>query len=120
MKKIKTEIKESKAPMTTRSLYFYFQVPFNRSMMLDKIENGLKSEYKNLPELDKTEDEISKDVLTNWRILDKKSRLEYCQYIVDNSVLGSIWAYQNVEYLKQKFKDKIISIKQGLNPFKNR
>jgi len=116
--KINLPQKETSSGMSVRSLYHYFSIPFNRTMMLNKIEKGLKHEYKDLPNLDKTEDEISKDVLTNWRSLDKKSRLEYCQYILDNSVKGQTWAFEHVEQVKEKFKSQIEKIKRGINPFK--
>lgn len=106
------------AGMSVRLLYHYFSIPFNRKMMLNKIDKGLKHEYTDLPYLDKTEDEISIDVLTNWRSLDKKSRIEYCQYILDNSVRGQTWAFEHVEQIKQKFKSQIEKIKRGVNPFK--
>ena len=109
---------EQKSPMSVRSLYVYFQVSINRKIMLEKIEKGLsKEDYPDMPDLDKTEDEISKDVLSNWRQLSKKERLDYCQYILDNSIKGQMWAFERVEFIKQKFKNKIAKIKRGLNPF---
>ena len=98
-----------KQSWSVRSLYAYFSIPQTRKMFLKKLDKGLgiTSKIGDLPKFDKREDEISRNVLKNWRELDIQTRHKYCQMILDNSIKGQVWALNHKEELLQKIKSKL-------------
>lgn len=71
--------------MNKRSLYGYFSIKANRDLFLKKIEDKENIEKRRNVKLDDKEDNISKDVLTNWRNKTSKERLSYCEMIITNA-----------------------------------